>query len=211
MAFLPLAFLGPVAIMGIVAAQFDRSDPSQTMDYVNAMVSVAPYISLLGLAYFITLLGGAVAVGVWTFRIVKNAYVLEPGRGYGPWGAVLWWLVPGANLVFPLGALRRAWRASNRNSKNLGVPWLLVAWWVAFWSWIVLWLVDRFASPWTDSVNYDALIQYLTALLGGQLMVCTVGLASAFLFVNVVRRLTRMQVEHWTLATFEDQDVSLAR
>jgi hypothetical protein len=42
----------------------------------------------------------------WTSRLEENASALGVGEGsIGPRGAILWWLVPGANVIVPFGQL----------------------------------------------------------------------------------------------------------
>lgn len=66
----------------------------------------------------------------WTSRLEDNARVPGAGAGgVGPRGAIIWWLIPVANLVMPCGqliGLDRRLTAPGRRSHEV----LIAAWWI---------------------------------------------------------------------------------
>jgi Domain of unknown function (DUF4328) len=66
----------------------------------------------------------------WTSRLEDNARALGAGAGgVGPRGAIIWWLIPVANLVMPCGqliGLDRRLTAPGRRSHEV----LIAAWWI---------------------------------------------------------------------------------
>ena len=101
------------------------------------LVSATVASDLLGAA---TLFGVAVLVAAviawllwvaWTSRLEQIAVALGVGEGsVGPRGAILWWLVPGANLIVPFGQLlgldRRLSDGQQRAHDALLAMWWLV-------------------------------------------------------------------------------------
>lgn len=114
------------ALFGIGAV---RSRPDLLSDRaVTALLEAADALTL------VTLVAAAITWLLWvawTSRLERNAASLGVGEGsVGPRGAVLWWLVPGFNLLVPFGQLlgldRRLADGEQRSHDAL-----IATWWVA--------------------------------------------------------------------------------
>jgi hypothetical protein len=70
----------------------------------------------------------ALMFACWTERIVNNAHSFRLGMRSSAIAAVLWHVVPIANLIFPYRILLEAWKSSG-SSSDLKTPFSLVAWW----------------------------------------------------------------------------------
>ena len=87
--------------------------------------------TLFGVALLVAALVTWLAWVAWTSRLEQNAVALGVGEGsVGPRGAILWWLVPGANLIVPFGQLlgldRRLSDGQQRAHDALLATWWLV-------------------------------------------------------------------------------------
>ncbi|MEI7932863.1 MAG: DUF4328 domain-containing protein, partial [Alphaproteobacteria bacterium] len=78
-----------------------------------------------------SVLAGMAAAAWWTFRIGANSRWLKPGGRHGPWGAVLWYLVPGPNLVLPFLSMQEFWNDNAANPVRPRVSGLVLPWWLA--------------------------------------------------------------------------------
>lgn len=130
--------------------------------------------------------------GCWVYRVACNARALGArGLDDSPGWAVGWYAVPVMNLVRPMRAMSQIWLASHAPARwqKLGTPGLLGAWW-GFWiaGNLSYWFVTQYLRP---EHTFDGLHTQQVLLLCGQAL----NLAAAALFLLVVVRLTRAQVE----------------
>jgi hypothetical protein len=130
--------------------------------------------------------------GCWVYRVAGNARALGArGLDDSPGWAVGWYAVPVMNLVRPLRAMTQIWLGSQAPARwqKLGTPSLLRAWWVC---WIAgnlsYWFVTQYLKP--EHTFGGLHTQQLLLIVGQGLNLC-----AAALFLLVVTRLTRMQVE----------------
>jgi hypothetical protein len=86
-------------------------------------------VGLGSLAAYLGLLGGAIAVPMWTHRCSRNLPSLGSHGHLSPALAAASWLVPVANLVLPWVALRDLWLGSGPVRSG---GWLVGAWWAAW-------------------------------------------------------------------------------
>jgi hypothetical protein len=130
----------------------------------------------------------------WIYRVACNVRALgAQGLDDSPGWAVGWYAVPVMNLVRPMRALTQIWLASYAPARwqKLGTPRLLGAWW-GFWiaGNLSYWFVTQYLRP---EHTFEGLHTQQMLLLCGQAL----NLAAAALFLLVVSRLTRMQVEEY--------------
>ncbi|NUO74179.1 MAG: DUF4328 domain-containing protein [Frateuria sp.] len=128
----------------------------------------------------------------WTHRVACNVRALgAKGLDDSPGWAVGWYAVPVMNLVRPLRSMAQIWLGSAAPARwqKLATPRLLVAWW-CFWiaGNLSYWFVTQYLQP---EHTFQGLHTQQMLLLSGQAL----NLASAALFLLVVQRLTRMQME----------------
>jgi hypothetical protein len=128
----------------------------------------------------------------WIYRVACNARALgAQGLDDTPGWAVGWYAVPVMNLVRPMRAMTQIWLASQAPARwqKLGTPRLLAVWW-GFWiaGNLSYWLVTQYLRP---EHTFEGLHTQQQLLLCGQ----GLNLVSAALFLLVVTRLTRMQVQ----------------
>jgi hypothetical protein len=130
--------------------------------------------------------------GCWVHRVACNVRALGArGLDDSPGWAVGWYAVPVMNLARPMRAMTQIWLGSLAPTRwqKLGTPRLLGAWW-SFWiaGNLSYWFVTQYLKP--EHTFQGLHTQQLLLLLGQAL-----NLAAAVLFLLVVWRLTRMQVE----------------
>jgi len=130
--------------------------------------------------------------GCWVYRVACNVRALgAKGLDDSPGWAVGWYAVPFMNLVRPMRAMTQVWLASHAPARwqKLGTPRLLGAWW-AFWiaGNLSYWFVTQYLRP---EHTFEGLHTQQMLLLCGQAL----NLVAAALFLLVVSRLTRMQME----------------
>jgi hypothetical protein len=130
--------------------------------------------------------------GCWVYRMACNVRALGArGLDDSPGWAVGWYAVPVMNLVRPLRAMTQIWLGSQAPTRwqKLGTPSLLRLWWV-FWiaGNLSYWFVTQYLKP---EHTFDGLHTQQLLLIGGQ----GLNLCAAALFLMVVTRLTRVQVE----------------
>ena len=130
--------------------------------------------------------------GCWVHRVACNVRALGArGLDDSPGWAVGWYAVPFMNLVRPLRAMTQIWLGSHAPTRwqKLSTPRLLGAWW-GFWiaGNLSYWFVTQYLKP---EHTFEGLHTQQQLLLCGQAL----NLAAASLFLLVVWRLTRMQME----------------
>ncbi|MBP1474614.1 DUF4328 domain-containing protein [Frateuria sp. MAH-13] len=130
--------------------------------------------------------------GFWVYRAACNVRALGArGLDDSPGWAVGWYAVPVMNLVRPLRAMTQIWLGSEAPARwqKLGTPSLLRVWWVF---WIAgnfsYWFVTQYLRP---EHTFEGLHTQQVLLLCGQ----GLNLCAAALFLLVVARLTRMQLQ----------------
>lgn len=100
----------------------------------GAARSVPRILDLAGLLTILLLISAVVAWLAWiawTSRLEQNAVALGAGEGsIGPRGAILWWLVPFANLLVPFGQILGLDRRLGTGERQHDV--LIAAWWITF-------------------------------------------------------------------------------
>jgi hypothetical protein len=130
--------------------------------------------------------------GCWIYRVACNVRALgAKGVDDSPGWAVGWYAVPVMNLVRPMRAMTQVWLASQAPARwqKLGTPRLLGAWW-GFWiaGNLSYWFVTQYLRP---EHTFEGLHTQQMLLLCGQAL----NLVASALFLLVVARVTRMQVE----------------
>lgn len=130
--------------------------------------------------------------GCWIHRVACNARALgAKGLDDSPGWAVGWYAVPVMNLMRPMRAMTQIWLGSQSPARwqKLGTPRLLAVWW-GFWiaGNLSYWFVTQYLRP---EHTFQGLHTQQLLLLTGQAL----NLVSAALFLLVVSRLTRMQVQ----------------
>ncbi len=130
--------------------------------------------------------------GCWIYRVACNVRALgAKGLDDSPGWAVGWYAVPVMNLVRPMRAMTQVWLASQAPARwqKLGTPRLLGVWW-GFWiaGNLSYWFVTQYLRP---EHTFEGLHTQQMLLLCGQAL----NLAAAALFLLVVSRIGRMQVE----------------
>lgn len=148
-------------------------------------------LNLFRLQWLLTL-ACCVWAGCWTYRVAGNVRALgAKGLDDSPGWAVGWYAVPVMNLVRPMRALAQIWLASLAPTRwqKLSTPRLLVAWW-GFWiaGNLSYWFLARYVQL---AHTFSGLHTQQLLLLTGQLL----NLVAAVLFLLVVTRLTRMQLQ----------------
>lgn len=130
--------------------------------------------------------------GCWIYRVACNVRALgAKGLDDSPGWAVGWYAVPVMNLLRPLRAMSQIWLGSFAPARwqKLGTPLLLGTWW-GFW--IVANMFSTFVSRYLKPEHtFEGLHTQQWLLLCAQAL----GLVAAVLFLLIVQRLTRMQVE----------------
>jgi hypothetical protein len=132
--------------------------------------------------------------GCWIYRMACNVRALgAKGLDDSPGWAVGWYAVPVLNLMRPLHAMSQIWLASRAPARwqKLETPRLLAAWWGCWLAGnLFQWIVARYVRL---EHTYQGLHTQQWLLFCGQAL----NLAAAGLFLLVVWRLTRMQLnEH---------------
>ena len=103
----------------------------------EALYAIFP-IQAVGIVTFIL---AAVMFLRWQARCSMNLQPLGASKQqFTPSAGVMWWLVPLANLAFPVAVVGEIWRRSHLNAKpgwepsQPGVPKsrILIAWWLSF-------------------------------------------------------------------------------
>lgn len=133
--------------------------------------------------------------GCWIHRVACNVRALGArGLDDSPAWAVGWYAVPVMNLVRPLRAMTQVWLGSLAPTRwqKLGTPSLLRLWW-GFWiaGNLSYWFVTQYLKP---EHTFEGLHTQQLLLLCGQ----GLNLAAAALFLLVVTRLSRVQVEEFS-------------
>jgi hypothetical protein len=128
----------------------------------------------------------------WIYRVACNVRALgAKGLDDSPGWAVGWYAVPFMNFVRPMRAMTQVWLASQAPARwqKLGTPGLLRVWW-GFWiaGNLSYWFVTQYLRP---EHTFQGLHTQQMLLLLGQAL----NLVAAALFVLVVSRVSRMQVQ----------------
>lgn len=183
----------------------ERERTRAMIDYVNRYAWVGGLIGMIGLAVIVLYL---LVVASWLFVAAGNARTLTPEMGYGPWAALLWFLVPVANLVFPHGVIRRIWSASAPRPEDKKGGWLVSVWWAVL-------LVALLGIPGAQFVKnayfppspLEPAQPSFFDSMGREIAQTMLTILAVALFVLVVRRITRMQIESFGVrqaAVFSD-------
>jgi hypothetical protein len=154
---------------------------------IDAYETAAGLLGLLGVAQVLLILVTAFAFIAWHSRVVEVIPALGLGTPrWSPRWAIVFWLVPLANLVVPYLSLRDVAR------RLPGGPWtlLMVGWWVL---WVVAGILDRvLAADPGPTIETLAIIQ---AWLQRVLLLLVISqlayLGAALLGILVVRRMER--------------------
>lgn len=77
----------------------------------------------------------------WIYRACENAQLLRPRPSVGPWGSVLWWIVPFASLYMPVKAMGEIMQASALDRKNNDGAVLAVWWTCSIASGMASWMI----------------------------------------------------------------------
>lgn len=187
---LTLAILGVMAY-GLQLLQ-QGIDGGITAALQDKLTSAGWLQSNLFLLQLLLMLACWVWAGCWIHRMACNVRALgAKGLDDSPGWAVAWYAVPLMNLVRPMRAMTQIWLASLAPARwqKLETPPLLGAWWG-------FWLVGSLLSPFVT--RYIPLEHTFGGLHAQQLLLLcgqALNLAAAVLFLLVVGRLTRMQVD----------------
>lgn len=187
---LTLAILGVMGYgLGLLQQGIDGGNSAE----LRARLADAGWLqSNLFLLQLLLMLGCWVWAGCWIYRLACNVRALgAKGLDDSPGWAVGWYAVPLMNLVRPMRAMTQIWLGSLAPARwqKLDTPPLLAAWWGC-------WLASCLFSP--IVTRYVQLEHTFRGLHTQQLLLLcgqALNLGAAILFLLVVGRLTRMQME----------------
>ncbi|HEX7306411.1 DUF4328 domain-containing protein [Lentzea sp.] len=151
--------------------------------------------SFTDLPFTMITVAAVVVFVVWTYRARVNAERLAPAgehRLARVW-AGLGWFVPVVSLWFPKVVLDDVWRASDPESHGLPLqerphPVLVTRWWITY---LLTWFLDLVYFTYYDNGELST-GSFLTAAVVTT-MCAGVGIVSAVLAVQVVRRISDFQ------------------
>jgi hypothetical protein len=137
---------------------------------------------------------GGVLWLIWQYQAHANVRALEPGASrFTPLTGVVAWLVPVANLVLPLLAIREIWRVADpyvdpagsgeRRPRRWTSGWVW-AWWVTF-----LTAAGLAATGLAQAPRTNASPEQLIARDHWLIPACLVGMAAAVLAIVLVHRI----------------------
>jgi heme/copper-type cytochrome/quinol oxidase subunit 2 len=143
---------------------------------------------LADLIYLVLLLG-VVPVLMWVYRVSRNAHSRGRSMAHSPIAAVIWFVVPFAGWFLPYLVMAEIWEKSAPTTSQ-GQNRIVGGWWANYIVFSLTMIASLYIWAW--------------ALVGS-----FAGLAAAVLFILLVRRLTRMQIEahEADLLTGETTDV----
>jgi heme/copper-type cytochrome/quinol oxidase subunit 2 len=157
--------------------------------YVVAGFTWPQALSLLADLLYMVLLLGVIPVLMWVYRVSCNAHSRGRSMAHSPISAIVWFLVPFAGWFVPYLVMAEIWEksaltADQKRSRIVG------GWWANYIVFSLTIIVSHYIWAW--------------ALVGN-----LAGIAAAVLFILLVRRLTRMQIEahEADLLTGETTDV----
>jgi len=138
----------------------------------SSVISIGAIV--VGAADVETLLAGPAVAGfvllLFWMRSMNRALRGLGVRGlrYSPWGTVLWWFVPVANLFAPYRAMSELWQASNprllRHWRRTNRSSVLSWWWGLYLaSAISLNFVDRFPEATEGTLALVAVLLFVTS------------------------------------------------
>ena len=148
--------------------------------------------NVLALGYLAVLPAG-IAWLIWQHRAHSNLPALGAVQlRHSPRWAVIWWLLPFANVVLPFTAVRELWKASLPGPSGLEwklepTPLLLVAWWAGWLTRIAL--LSLGGSIGGPLLTADEIVVRSWLLIGGQLAT----VVTAVLAVRVIRGIQARQ------------------
>ena len=127
-----------------------------------------------GLVGGLQLLAFVVIAGVfvrWIHRMSANAHALAAsGMRYGPWGAVVWFFVPGLQFWKPLDVLGELFRASHPDHiedwETAPVPHILSLWWTLWLSFLLMSALAMLSDVWAGSLGELYMAAWGTAITG---------------------------------------------
>lgn len=166
---------------------------SSSEDFISA---IAPYL-LLSLVGGALLIGSAVVVMIWMFRIAANHRALHRGANWGPGWAIGGWFLPPLLYIIPTLMFRELWRASDPDVP-IGGDWKsgpvspMVTLWFLTYSLVPLGLM--FAQ--NDTVlsglggSDDQLARQITGDQGPVIATTAATLVAAVAFIAFARQLT---------------------
>lgn len=187
-----------IVVLCIVAAAATLECARQA--WKAGLSAIPEFESLAATVQTLSQLGCAVLTLIWlASSLGKVRDAGAEGLSVGPWGAVLWWFVPLANLAMPAKAvseLRKAainpcnWEAVNGT------------WWI--WSWWAFWLAAGFANGlfWSSSSSSDSGLLAIagTASFVGDVMAVPAALLFAVVVWSIdtrLRGMTRSQAQQF--------------
>lgn len=168
--------------------------------------SAAPYwrppaniLPIIGWVMALVLVGGAVVVMMWVYRVCRNTQALGLGANRSAWGALLWNLVPIASLWKPFETFSETWRiAQNPHGWREAKAPPLLLWWWGLWlgQGFVAYFATLFSGAFSNNQSPAAVI--VAAVIGNG-----VTIAFILLFLRIVARLTVMQTTSRTEDVFD--------
>jgi hypothetical protein len=133
---------------------------------------------------------GAVLWLIWQYQVHANVRTLERAARFTPVAGILSWVVPVANLVLPLLAIRDAWRAADPDVEPVGPGERPPRRWTSGWVW-AWWLTFVTAAGlavtgFAQAPRSNASPEQLIARDHWLIPACLVGIAAAVLAIVVV-------------------------
>jgi hypothetical protein len=184
-----------IAVRQTVTDDADRFLAGAT-DREEFFESIIGYV-LVGLVQGLLQIAAAVVTIVWMYRLASNHRALHRGGTWGPGFAIAGWFLPPMIYVIPTLMLRELWKASDPDVP-IGGDWrsrrgspLPLLWFVLY---TVVPLISLAAS--SDGLldqfsgSEETLAETITGDQTGDILVATVTVAAAVVFVLLVRQLT---------------------
>lgn len=132
---------------------------------------------------------GAVVAARWLYVAGGNARAMGATDMMGsPVWAILWYVIPFANLVIPFVTMRELWRASSkpRDWQAAPVPAFLILWWVC-------WLASNIAGTIAFRLEWEGDAMMTGAVGTAQLISDALFVPAALLFAAIVGGIQKMQ------------------
>lgn len=167
----------------------DGSSAESALDFYGLAGPVLLALGIAGMAAF-------VVNAMWIYRASTNAAAIMPDTNrISPGWSVGWFIVPIANLWMPFRAIKQIWISSMNPTAHLGdaAPGFFYVWWIA---WVITDIISNISFRYSMRDGLDNYIQSLWLDLAST----PSAVLSAFLFLQIMRRVTEAQRDHGLLA-----------
>lgn len=160
---------------------------------MSALEQVDAIGMFTGVGTLVSILVTATISAFWIHRVNKNAWVVSQGdMSVSPGWNVGYFFVPFVNLLLPFRGLRETLQTSTNpyEAGAVAVPVLMRLWWAC---WLIGAVLNNFSFR--RSLTADTLDE-LRELAWFNIYLTAFDLATAWLFIAVIRDITRRQVEN---------------